>query len=48
MEGYAVDLLVAVVVVRSILGGDKVAGSVLSGGYSEDACDGNLEVVRPG
>ena len=37
---------VAVLVVRSILGGDKGAGSVLSGGYFEDDCYGNLEGVR--
>ena len=50
MEGYAVVFLigVAIVAVRIILGGDKVAGSVLSIGYFEFACGGNLDGVRPG
>ena len=47
LEGYAVDFLVAVVVVRSIIGYEEVSGPVLSGGYFEDACGGNLECVRP-
>ena len=49
-EGYAVDFLigVAVVVVKSILGGDDREESVLSGGYFEDSCYGNLEGIRPG
>ena len=49
MEGYAAGFLicVAVVLVRSIIGGDEGLGSVLSGGSFEDACDGNLEGVRP-
>ena len=42
MERYSV------VIVRSILGGGKGTGSVLSGGYFEDYCDGKLEGVRPG
>ena len=48
LEGYAVDFLVAIVVVRSIIGYEEVSGPVLSGGYFEDDCGGNLEFVRPG
>ena len=49
MEGHSVGFLivVSVVVVRNILGGDEVAGSVLSGGSLEDTCVGNIECVRP-
>ena len=49
-EVYAVGLLIgiAVVAVRSVLGGDEGSGSVLSGGSFEDARDGNIEGVRPG
>ena len=48
MEGYDVEFLIGVAVfaVRRILGGEKGACSFLSGGYFEDACDGNLEGVR--
>ena len=48
LEGCTVGFLVVAVVVRIILGGDEVAGSVLSGGSFEDAFGGNLEGVRPG
>ena len=50
MEGYSVRFLigVAIVAVRSILGGDKVSGSVLSDVYLEYDSDVNLEGVRPG
>ena len=47
LEGYAVDFLVVIVVVRNIIGYEEGSGPVLSGGYFEDACDGNLECVRP-
>ena len=50
MEGYAVSFLtgVAEFVVRSILVGDKVKESVLSGGNFEASGDGNLEGLGPG
>ena len=50
LEGYAVGFLkgVALAVLISILGGDKGAGSVLSGGYFEGSCYGNIEGVSPG
>ena len=50
MNGYSVGFLigVAVVLVRSILGGNKGSGTVLSDGSFEDACYGNLEGVWPG
>ena len=46
---YSIRFLisVAVVVVRSALGGDKGEGLVLSCGYFEYSCYGKLEVVRP-
>ena len=49
MEGYFVEFLIVVyaVVVRNILGGDEVAGSVLSGGSLEDTCVGNIDCLRP-
>ena len=33
---------------QSVLGGDKVEGSVLLGGSFEDSCDGKLEGASPG
>ena len=49
MERYSVGLLigVSVVVVISIIGGEKVSGSVLSSGFFEDAYYENLEGVSP-
>ena len=49
MEGHSVGFLivVSVVVVRSMLGGDEGSGSVLSGGPFEGNSDGNLEGVGP-
>ena len=49
MEVYDVGFLMGVSLVeaRIILGGDKVSGSVLSGGSFEYDCYGKLEVLRP-
>ena len=41
-------IVVAVVAVRHVIGGDKGAGSVLSVGSFEYDFDGNLEGVSPG
>ena len=43
LEGYAVEFLVAIVIVRIILGYEEGPGPVLSGGSCEGARDGNLE-----
>ena len=50
MEGYDIGFLkgVAVVSVRSRIGGDKGARSVLSCGSFESASYSNLEGVGPG
>ena len=50
MEEFCLCFLqvVAIVVDRIILGGDKGAGSVLSGGSFEGSIDGNLEGVGHG
>ena len=50
MERYYVVLLIVIaeVVGRIILGGDKRAGSVLSGGSFECVCDVKLEGESPG